>query len=155
MESEAAMTNRDPDPAEALEIAGRARAGLAERDLSPWWYAPVYGAGVGIAMSSFGLRPGLSSLAAIAGLALVVGAYVVWSRRTGVSVHGFRAGRPGWIAVGLVVFLLAVSGAGLWLKHQQGLDWAPFAAAAVAAVGAAIGSRLWDAAWLADLRAGR
>ncbi|HEX8568927.1 MAG TPA: hypothetical protein VF699_03260 [Caulobacteraceae bacterium] len=149
------MTDQDIDPAEALEIAGRARAGLAERNLSPWWYAPVYGAGVGVSMSSFGLTGFSSAAAAVGGLAVVLSAYAVWSRSTGVSVHGFRAGKPGWIAAGLVLFLLGVSAAGLWLRARYGYDWAPFAAAAVAAAGAAIGSRLWDAAWLAQLRAGR
>ena len=142
------------DPAEALALAGRSRARLAGRRLSPAWYAPVYGLGVGLFVAAPGFPDRLIPLACFMGLAVTGLAYWAWSATTGLAVSGFRAGRTAPVAVGLVVFLLLVSGAGLLLQRSAGIGWAPLAAGAIAALGAAYGSRRWDRAWLADVRDG-
>ena len=143
------------DPSEALALAGRSRARLAERNLSPWWYAPLYGLGLGGLVASPGLRSQLVPLATGLSIILLLGVYAVWSRRTGVGISSWRAGRTLPISIALIILVLAASGAGLWFKHEAGVAWAPLAAGAFAAVAGAIGSRLWDAAWLADIREGR
>jgi len=145
--------NPEPiDPTQALNLAQQSRSRLAQRELSPWWYAPVYGLGVGVIVASPGVRAQLIPLATFVGLAITLGAYAAWSRRTGVSVSSFREGRTRLIAVALLAFVLLCSGLGLLWKHEGGVAWAPLAAGVVAGLGAAVGSRLWDRAWLAELR---
>jgi hypothetical protein len=143
------------DPAEALALAGRSGDGLARRAASPWWYGPLYGLGMGVLVASPGFRSQLVPLGTALGLAIVFGAYAVWSRQSGLSVNGFRAGRTRIIALALLAVVLGLSGLGLWFKTAHDLDWAPFAAGVAAALAAWIGSRAWDAAWRADLREGR
>jgi len=152
MESEVAMTPDPVDPAEALRLAHQSRARLAGRDLSPWWYAPVYGLGVGLLVAAPGFPGRLMPLAYAAGIGVVALAYFAWSQATGLSVFGFRGGRTLPVAVGLVTFLVVVSLGGLLLQRLAGIGWAPLAAGVVAGLGAAVGSRLWDRAWIAELR---
>jgi hypothetical protein len=155
MESEAVM-NPDPiDAAEALRLADRSRAKLADRELSPWWYAPLYGLGLGGFVASPGLRDQLVPLAMGVSLILLGAIYAAWSRGTGVTVSNWRAGRTLPISLAVLALVLLASGAGLWLKHEAGVAWAPLAAGVFAGLAGAVGSRLWDAAWLADIRDGR
>jgi hypothetical protein len=144
------MTNEHLDPAEALALTQGARRRLTERELSPWWYAPLYGLAIGgmVAVTSGPRRyVGFTIVFVVAAVAL----HRFWASRAGVSVTGFRKGRTLWVTAGLLAALLGVSFATLRLSGE-GYGWAPLAGGAVAAVVAAVGSRLWDRVWLSELR---
>ena len=148
------MTDQQVDPAEALALARSARSNLAELPLCPKWYAPVFGAGTGGVIASLALDPPWSFVAMGACFLGIGVAYQTWSRRTGLRVHGYRRGRTRSVAVGLVLALWALIAVTLWMQLQLDLAWAPVAGGLVAAVVAAVGSRMWDAAWRAQITKG-
>ena len=148
------MTDQQVDPVEALALARSARTNLAELPLCPKWYAPVFGAGVGGAIASIALDQPWSFVAMGACFLAIAVAYQVWSRRTGLRVYGYRRGRTRTIAVGMVLALWAVIGLTLWMELQLDWAWAPVAGGLVAAVVAGVGSRMWDAAWRAQVTGG-
>jgi hypothetical protein len=129
------------NPAEALALARGARERVAARAAaSPGWYAPLYGLCCGAIVAVIA-----ASLVAVALL------YRRWSQLTGLSVSGYRKGWTRAIAIGLVVMLTGLMVAGLGLREEMGLAWAPFACGAVAAIFAGLGSALWDRAWRAQM----
>ena len=148
------MTDQQVDPAEALALARNARSNLAELPLCPKWYAPVFGAGTGGVIASLALEQPWSFVAMGACFVGIAAAYQLWSRRTGLRVHGYRRGRTRTVAVGLVLTLWALIALTLWMKLELDLAWAPLAGGLLAAAVAAAGSRMWDAAWRAQLTNG-
>jgi hypothetical protein len=146
----------EPDPRDALTLARSIRERMAARAATPSWYAPLYGLFSGMLVMGGGLpQPiGLSIVAlAIVSIGLL---YQRWTQASGLSVNGYRAGTTRLIAIGLVIALVALMMAGLLLRETFGLEWAPIACGAVAALVAAFASAAWDRAWRAQIRgAGR
>jgi len=146
------MPEQQLDPGEALALARAARARLAGRDLSPWWYAPLYGLAVG-GMVASAAGPSRYAAGVVVFLMAAVVLYKVWARRTGVSVYGYRKGQTRTIALVMVAAVLVTGWASILLR-LQGYAWAPLAGGAGAAMIAGVGSRLWDRAWRADIERG-
>lgn len=157
MEKETAMTTA-VDPAEAarqLADLEQSRAELARRIVAPWWYHPALGLVTAsmIAMLAAPLVWRLVHLAFVFGACwLLMRAY---KRRTGVWVHGWRAGRTRWVSAGLAAVVLAVglASVGLWLATGEVLIH--FVAAGLVAVLVTAAGPLWEAAFRRDLGAGR
>ena len=148
------MTDQQLDPAEGLALAQSARTNLAELPLCPKWYAPVFGAGTGGVIASLALDPPWSFVAMWACFLGIAIAYQVWSRRAGLRVNGYRQGRTRTVAVGLALTLWALIALTLWMKLELDWAWAPLAGGLVAAVVASVASRMWDAAWRAQITNG-
>lgn len=142
----------DLDPAEALALARSARERVAARAAaSPGWYAPFYGLCCGGIVAGAAMKQPLGLAVMAISLAAVGLLYRRWSQLTGLSVSGYRKGWTRTIAIALVVMLTGLIMAGVGLRAQMGLAWAPFACGAVAAVFAGLGSALWDRAWRAQM----
>jgi hypothetical protein len=140
------------DPAEALAMARGARERVAARAAaSPGWYAPVYGLCCGGIVAGGGLRQPLGILLIAFSTLAVVLLYRHWQNKTGLSVSGYRKGWTRVIALALVVMMVGLMLAGLGLRTEFGLAWAPLACGAVTAVFAAWGSIVWDYAWRAQM----
>lgn len=142
------------DPGAALALAERTRERMAARAATPAWYAPLYGVGCGLLVAGGGLPQPWGMLLVVVGLLLVMLLYLRWTQSSGLSVNGYRAGTTRVIAIGLVIALMALLLAGLALREQLGLVWAPVACGIVAALVAAFASAAWDKAWQAQIRRG-
>lgn len=141
-------------PEDALALARDARARLAERAGSPPWYAPGYGLSCGGLVASLALPGWYGVFGAACSLLLATALYLVWSRRSGLSVNGYRRGRTLPVTAGLLVaFGIAFAVAFAW-RDVPGHGWVPVAAGTVLAVVAAFASRAWDRAWRADMNDG-
>lgn len=147
------MTN-DLDPRDALALARNARERVAERAVTPAWYALLYGLFCGISVAGFGARQPGGFI--VAGLALVAGGllYRRWTQLSGLIVSGFRGGATRVIAIALTFTLVALALAGLALRERAGIIWAPIACGALGAVIAAFASARWDRAWREEIRGG-
>ena len=139
------------DPTEALAAARRARIAAVERGTQAWWYAPVFGLGMGGMIAGWALDPPLQSFATVACLAVLLVNFQVWRRRTGLHVTSFQGWRTSTVAGVLMVVLLAAVFLALRME-REGPTWGPLAVGAAKAVIAAIASRLWDRAWRAEAR---
>lgn len=142
------------DPAEALALAQRTRQEAGERGTATWWYAPLFGLIAGGVVLSTALPPFLIPFGALLCSAASIQLYRTWTARTGLTVTNYQSLRTTLVSVPLLACLLAIGIGAALLKHDRGVDWAPFVLAPLAAVVAAAGSRLWDRAWRADLRQG-
>jgi hypothetical protein len=139
------------DPTEALAMVRDARARIVARNPSPPWYAPLYGLLCGGIVAGGGLAQPFGLLlvgGSLLGLALL---YRTWCDRAGISVNGYRAGRTRVIAILFAVLLVAMMLAGLALRIERGLGWAPLALGALTVPIAAFASLAWDKAWRADV----
>jgi quinol-cytochrome oxidoreductase complex cytochrome b subunit len=140
------------DPAEALALAQSARERVAARAAaSPGWYAPFYGLCCGGIVAGGGLKQPFGIL--LVGISLIAVAllYRHWQNKTGLSVNGYRRGWTRVVAIALAAMMVGLTLAGLGLREEFGLGWAPLACGAVAAVAAALGSIVWDRAWRAQM----
>lgn len=139
-----------------LAVIAQARAAVADRLITPWWYHPVFGlllAGyvLGVSLGTTPVRLIVALLFMAACLALAV----AYRKLTGVWVSGLDAGgRAGWWAKALGVFLGVVAGAGWAVTHWTDLTWPAYCLAAVALAGGVVLGRRFDAALRAQLRAG-
>jgi hypothetical protein len=147
------MTQDQLEPADALALTQASRRRLTERELSPWWYAPLYGLGIGVMVGSLTAPKPWPLLFAPALIGLVL-LYRFWAVRTGLSATGIRSGRTLWVTLGLVAVLLGLSFGGLRLR-DAGYEWGFLATGVACALAAAAGSKLWDRVWIAELRASR
>ena len=145
------MTSSDIEPAAALDAARRARIRAVERGTSTWWYAPIFGLGMGGMVAAWALQQPLEGLAVVACLALVLANFHVWRRRTGLHVTSFQGWRTSAVAGLLIVLLLGTLFLSLRFE-REGQVWAQVGLGAAFAVIAAVGSRLWDRAWRAEAR---
>lgn len=143
------------EPAEALALARGARERVAARAAaSPGWYAPIYGLCCGGIVAGGGMKQPLGIALIAVSTVLVCLLYRHWQNKSGLSVSGYRKGWTRVIALALVVMMVGLMLAGLGLRTQFGLAWAPLACGAVAAIFAAWGSILWDYAWRAQMADG-
>jgi hypothetical protein len=149
------MTQDQIDPTEALAMARQARARIAARADIPGWYAPLYGLLCGGIVAGGGLGQPAGIVMVGVCIALLGALYRIWSDKAGISVSGYHPGRTRTIAIGLAVLLVILMLAGLALRREAELAWAPFAAGAIAAVIAWLGSMAWDRAWKAQTGAPR
>ncbi|MEV4561295.1 hypothetical protein AB0K51_30495 [Kitasatospora sp. NPDC049285] len=129
-------------PAEALALAGRARAAARRPAPLPWWYGP----GIGASFAAYGAALGQSfrhqwqwliPLCAL-GLVVVLAVIVrVAARASGVARLAERGLPPHTFpALGAVVLVAAVAGLATWLVSGD-QRWA------ITAAGAAGGLALW------------
>ncbi len=146
------MTSDMNHPDDALAQIRSARARIAERARTPWWYPPVYGTGVGGMVASLALPDHLVLGGLATALALLLGAYAAWRRTSGLSVTGFRPGATRRIAVTLGVAMVVAFAAAFALRDGATGGWAPIACGAVLGVVAARASAAWDRAWRAELQ---
>ena len=142
------------DPRAALALAERTRERMARRAATPGWYAPLYGLGCGLIITGGGLpQPWGLSLVTV-GIVSVSLLYLRWTQSSGLSVNGYRAGTTRVIALGLAVAMVALMFAGLLLRAELGLVWAPVLCGVLGALVAAFASAAWDKAWQAQIRRG-
>lgn len=132
---------------DALALAARTRARMVARAASPPWYAPLYGLCCGGLVASLALPDWYAVTGAVASLLSAILLYVVWSRRSGLRVNGYRSGRTRRATAALLVAYLAACRVALSWRET----WVPLVAGSVLAVVAALGSRAWDRAWRADI----
>jgi hypothetical protein len=142
------------DPRAALALTERTRARMLERAATPPWYAPLYGLGCGLIVAGGGAPQPWGLLLITLGILGVSLLYRYWTQSSGLSVNGYRAGTTRTITLGLAAALVILLAAGLLLREQLGLSWAPFACGAVAVPVAAFASTAWDRAWRAQIRRG-
>ncbi len=142
------------DPAEALAVIQEARERIAASNPSPYWYAPLYGLLSGVIVIGGGLAQPYGVLVVAIGLAGLVILYRTWVEKAGISLNGYRPGRTRVIAIAVAVLLAGLMVAGLVLRAEYDMAWAPFAAGAIAVPIATLGSALWDRAWRAQITGG-
>lgn len=141
------------EAAESLADAQKMRERVAARATHAPWYAPAYGLGCGALVASAGLpQPWMGAGTAIS-LAGVVLLYSYWQNVTGLSVNGYRKGRTRTIAIALAASLVTLMILNLVLSGRFGINWAPIACGAAAAVIATLLSSAWDRAWRAQMEA--
>jgi predicted Na+-dependent transporter len=139
---------------EQLSIITEARAAVADRLITPWWYHPILGlllAGylVGLSLGSNAVRVITAVLFAI-GCGLLVRAY---RHLTGVWVSGVDAGRPIRWARALAAVVLACFTASWGIAYWTELTWPVWCLAAVVFVSTVILGRRFDTAQREQLRA--
>ena len=139
------------DPREALATASGARQRLAARAASPWWYAPLYGLGVGGMVASFALRGPLIGVGIVASTALVVTIYTVWKAKTGLSVSGYRRGRTLPLTLAFVAVLLGLMLIAVRFGQERGQPEVALACGVIAGLIAAWASHAWDRIWRAEM----
>lgn len=142
------------DPRAALALAEQTRERMAQRAATPAYYAPLYGVGCGLIVAGGGFPQPWGGLLVAIGIISVALLYMRWTRSSGLSVNGYRAGATRVIAVSLAVALVSLMLAGLILRARMGLIWAPVACGVLAALIAAFASAAWDKAWQAQIRRG-
>lgn len=143
--------DQDFGPDEALALARQTRARMVERAASPVWYAPGYGLGCGGIIASLALRGWQGTVATLGSISFLVLLYLVWRRRSGLGVSGYRRGRTLPVTIALLAAYLAALAVALIWRDRPGYGWVPLAAGAVLAVVAAAASLAWDRAWRADI----
>ncbi len=88
-----------------------------------------------------------------ASLAVLIVNMLVWKSRTGLAVTNFQGPRTSAVAAGLAALIVAALAASVVARFRLGYELAPLFIGAATAVFAAVGSRLWDRAWLTETRA--
>ncbi|MBT2233682.1 hypothetical protein [Nonomuraea sp. NEAU-A123] len=141
--------------AEDLSLIAEARAAIADRLITPWWYHPI----LGLLLAGFVLAFGLGGAAVKIGgvVLLVVGSAALaraYRRLTGFWVSGFEAGPAGrWLgALGWLTALATV--AALGIGGLTDLLWPVWCLAMAQFVGTIVLCRRFDIALRAYLRAG-
>lgn len=141
------------DPKEALAMAARARAGLAARAGTPWWYAPGYGLGCGATVASLALPGWWAIPGVLAAMLWVLGLYTVWKRQSGLSVSGYRSGSTRKITAALALGYGVAFGVASGFRSGGAPVWGPIVCGIVLGVFAAWASAAWDRAWRRDILA--
>ncbi|MFC5822511.1 hypothetical protein [Nonomuraea insulae] len=140
---------------EGLAVIAEARAALADRLITPWWYHPIYGLLMAGCILAFGLG---GAAVKIGGVALLAAGCVVltraYRRLIGVWVSGLEAGPAGrWLgAMGAVVVLGVVASVGFGALTD--LRWPVWCLAMVGFAATIVLRRRFDTALQAHLRAG-
>ena len=146
---------RDEDALRMLAEVEAANADMVERAKAPVWYHPALGLLTGglCAVQATPIPAALAYYAVfLVGLLLLVRSY---TRRTGLWVSGYRAGRTRLVAVGLATITTGLMLLSAWLFHDRGERLAPLVFGGLVAVAVTIGGFIWEAAFRADLRDGR
>ncbi|GAA3598169.1 hypothetical protein GCM10022419_096900 [Nonomuraea rosea] len=141
--------------AESLSVIAEARAAVADRLITPWWYHPTYG----LLLAGCVLACGFGGTAVKVGgvVLLLVGSGAltrVYRSLTGVWVSGFEAGPAGrWLAAmgGLTVLSVV---AALGLGTLTGLRWPVWCLAVAGFAATIVLGRRFVTAVRAHLRAG-
>jgi hypothetical protein len=145
---------RDEDALRMLAEVEAANADLAERARAPVWYHPVLGLLMGglcaVQAAPIALQYAYFPVAGI-GVWLLVKAY---TRKTGLWIYGYRAGRTRWVAAGVTTLAVGLMLLSAWLVHTRKEMLAPLVFGALIAAIATIGGLVWEAAFRADLRDG-
>lgn len=144
----------ESNAAEQLAAVSAARAAVAGRLVTPWWYHPALGlllAGyvVAIGIGGTGIAIASGVLFALA----VVALGNAYRQRTGVWVSGFDAGRASrWgVALGVLIGVVALTA---WaVASYTDLRWPAWVLAGVGFVGAVVIGRRFDSELRAQLRA--
>lgn len=143
------------NPQAALDAIGRARADVADKLITPWWYHPVLGllAAGFVLLYAFG-----NVIALIAGIALYfagIGFLIASYRKmTGLQVNGLRPGKASRWAWGLVGLFVAGTLAGVVFARFFEVSWPAWLAAGVLFTAVIVLGRGYDAALRAELREG-
>ncbi|MCU0647825.1 MAG: hypothetical protein MUF00_07500 [Gemmatimonadaceae bacterium] len=139
------------DAAGALDVARQARARIAARAATPWWYPPAYGVGVGGLVAGLALPDRWVPISAAACMLLLLGAYALWRRQSGLHVFGWRAGRTRTIAVGIGVATALAGALAIALRDRYPDGRGPLVCGVLLGLIAARASAAWDRAWRAEL----
>lgn len=136
------MTN-EPNPQEALDAIQSARAEVGKSLNYPFIWDLGYGAIVAVMVGGASLDAPWSILTL--GLSLSALALMVrwWRARVGWWVGGFNPPKARWVAIGLLIILLACLALSLTTRFGGGAWWPPLVGAVVAGVAGIIGGRLW------------
>jgi hypothetical protein len=144
----------ESNAAEQLADIHQARAAVADRLVTPWWYHPALGAllagyVVGISVGGTGVKIASGVLFAAA----VVALGDVYRRRTGVWVSGFDAGRASRWAIALGALIGAVVLTAWATTSYTDLRWPVWVLAVAGFAGTVVIGRRFDSALRAQLRA--
>ncbi|MEW9528287.1 hypothetical protein [Microbispora sp. NPDC049125] len=145
----------ESNSADHLSVIAEARAAVADRLITPWWYHPILGLLIAGYLLALGLGDTVVKIAGVvlfaAGSAALGSAY---RRLTGVWVSGFQAGPAGrWAgALGGLAGLAAV--ASLAIGALTDLRWPVWCLALAGFAAGIVLGRRFDAALRAQLRAG-
>lgn len=143
------------DAAANLAVIAQARAAVADRLITPWWYHPLVGLLLAGYVLGVSLGPtGVKMLVALLFMGACLALATVYRRLTGVWVSGFDAGRASRWAYALGALVGVVVAAGWAIAHWSGLAWPAYCLAAVAFAGTVVLGRRFDTALRAQLRAG-
>jgi hypothetical protein len=147
------MESKSDDP---LAMITEARATVADRLTTPWWYHPILGLLLASYVVAVGLGSTLVKALAVVLLIAACGALASTYRRlTGVWISGFEAGRAGRWAKALGGLVGAVTVVAWIVASWTELSWPAWGLAAVAFVSTVVLGRRFDTALRAQLRAGR
>ena len=146
------MENHDVDP---MTVIAEARAAVADRLVTPWWYHPI----LGLLLAGYvvGLSFGGTLFRAITVVVFVLACFALmqaYRRLTGVWISGFEAGRASRWAQALSALAVVTLGAGWGIAYVSDLAWPVWVLAAVAFIGTIVLGRQFDIALRAQLRAG-
>jgi hypothetical protein len=140
--------------AEQLAAVTDARAAVAGRLITPWWYHPILGlllAGyvLGMGLGNTGVRLAAAVLFVAGGSALAN----AYRRLTGVWVSGLDAGRASRWAIGMGALVGVIAVTAWIIGASTELRWPVWSLAAVGLVGTVVLGRRFDSALRAQLRA--
>lgn len=138
-------------PEDALALAARTRASLAQRAGTPAWYAPGYGLGCGATVASLALPDGWIPFGMIVALVWTLGLYLLWQRLSGLSVSGYRSGSTRRVTLWLLAAYMLAFGLAAWLRGGPAPLWGPIACGMVFGLFAGWASAAWDRAWRRDM----
>jgi hypothetical protein len=146
------MENHEADP---LTVIAEARAAVADRLVTPWWYHPI----LGLLLAGYvvGLSFGGTLVRAIVVAVFVLACFALmqaYRRVTGVWISGFEAGRASRWAQALSALAVITLTAGWAIADFSDLTWPVWVLAAAAFVGTIVLGRQFDVALRAQLRAG-
>ena len=139
-----------------LTIITDARAAVADRLVTPWWYHPI----LGLLLSAYVVALSFGSALVIAvSIVLFIGAcgllVSTYRRMTGLWVSGFDAtGRAGRWARALGIVVGVVTGGAWGIAYLTDLRWPVWSLAAVVLAAVVIIGRRFDLSLRAQLREG-
>jgi hypothetical protein len=152
-EQDDARTTREARAAsDALDEVRAARARIAARAVTPWWYPPAYGLGMGGLVASLALPMRVVPFATLACTLYLLGVYALWQRVSGLSVRGDRPGKTRHIAIGIACTAGFCVVLALMFRDAYPDGRVAIIGGVVTALVAARGSIAWDRAWRAELR---
>lgn len=150
------LSDMENSPAEQLDLVAQARASVADRLVTPWWYHPVLGLMLGgylVALSIGDIVVTVVAIVLFAGACVVLAS--AYRRRYGIWITGADAGpaaRP-WLLALMGVVGVAMT-ASVLIVRETSLFWPSWCLAAVVVVATTVLGRRCDAALRAQLRAG-
>ncbi|WP_448642193.1 hypothetical protein [Geodermatophilus sp. URMC 63] len=129
------------------------RARLAERVVQPWWYDALLGLIIAAFLASYSLRSTWVTLGALVLLVLAMrGMIALYTRLTGLWVHGFRKGPTRRAIHVWLVLYSVVLGAAAFAEYLLDLRGAMAVGGVVIGIGLALVSRWWTRIYVAELR---